>query len=289
MAKATDHSITNLTAALDRGDVDGALQAVGLARRGFLASLAAAATVAAGASAATAASLGDDAKLVQLAEEIAQLRELEAVASAECVRTNDLFQTMLPEKPRTLLWRLNDPVRPGNQDPVVLPNGSRLLWRDNAQIRKLKTRKEPFLSWEFIGTDEQWRDDLGLLPSDPVIPLKGRHEHLFRSWPDRKKNARAAELVRALDQWEAAQEAALVASGYNAAEEAANAISDKMIELFFQMVALTPSSLEGYRAMASAVINNCWSGEIPGPHYGDKRMIARMFSGLTGVPIAEAA
>lgn len=289
MARATEQNITDLSNALDHGDVDAALQAVGMPRRGFLAGLAAAASVAAGASAATAASPTDDAELVRLAEEIGRLREKEIAASAECLRTHDLFREMGPEKPRALLWRLYDPVGYADRNPIVLPNGSRLLWCDDAQIRKLKTRKEPFLNWEFIGTEEQWINDLGLPPNDPVIPIQGRHAHLFRSWPDKKKTQRAEELVQAFDQWEAAQEAALVASGYNAAEEAADAIGNRMNELFEQMLELTPATLEGYRAMATAVIDNCWGGDIPVARTGDRRMIARMLSSLTGLPIDHAA
>jgi hypothetical protein len=40
MAQADSHDITNLSAALDRGDVDGALEAVGIPRRRFLTGLA---------------------------------------------------------------------------------------------------------------------------------------------------------------------------------------------------------------------------------------------------------
>jgi hypothetical protein len=76
---------------------------------------------------------------------------------------------------------------------------------------------------------------------------------------------------------------------HEAADAASQAVMDEMSEIFASMFELEPSTLEGYRAMAAAIVDNCWGGEIEPSPYGDERMIARMFSRLTGAPIVEDA
>jgi hypothetical protein len=49
---------------------------------------------------------------------------------------------------------------------------------------------------------------------------------------------------------------------------------------------MTPSTLEGFRAMASAVVHYCWCGEIDRGETVDRQLIAVMLSSLTGVAAA---
>jgi hypothetical protein len=107
---ADSKTITELSDALNRGDVDGALEAVGLPRRAFLTGLAAMVPAATGTSAAAAALPSDDAKLVDCARRIAVLREKEKVTAAESARTYKIYEEIKPAKPRALLWRVGDPV-----------------------------------------------------------------------------------------------------------------------------------------------------------------------------------
>jgi hypothetical protein len=52
---------------------------------------------------------------------------------------------------------------------------------------------------------------------------------------------------------------------------------------------VTPSALDGYRAMAAAMVIQCWSGEIKQGRCADQRMLAVMLSSLTGVQLSAAA
>ncbi len=74
----------------------------------------------------------------------------------------------------------------------------------------------------------------------------------------------------------ACREAAEIASGCHAAEEACDAIYERMDELFDRVLELRPPTLEGYQAMASAAINQAQH---------DDWSIAAMLSSLTGVQI----
>jgi hypothetical protein len=51
------------------------------------------------------------------------------------------------------------------------------------------------------------------------------------------------------------------------------------------MIEIQPTTIEGYRAQARAMVINCWSGTIGDADTADKKMIARMMANLTGLPI----
>jgi hypothetical protein len=156
------------------------------------------------------------------------------------------------------------------------------VWCNLDQVERLRGRTS-FI--EFTGTPEQW-EALGLpnWGDSGIKPVVG-YEHLFLSAGDERRAKRARELLAALDECNAAEEAADFASGCRAAEEICDAMYARIDEIFEQMLDFTPSTLDGYRAMASAVVNCCWSGEISERSTSDHRMIAAMLSSLTGVPI----
>lgn len=336
MARAAENNITNIADALNRGDVDGALEAAELGAPGAVelspgAQLAASgptagqgfpgkgepvtsaaacraqgtglnrrtimnmlvsATAIAGAVRTTAAvasvGSGDDAELVRLAAEISQLCVQEKSASAECARCYDIFKALEPEKPRALLWRIGDPVGHTDVDSIKLPNGSLLLWCDFPQIRKLAQRKEPFRQWFFDGTDDDWKKFRSMFGRNFQEPPKG-YEHLFRSFPDDRRQERAAELVSAFNDWDAKCDRALDQSGSTAAEEAFERVGRKMSDAYKRMLELRPTTLEGYRALAQAMVENCWGGTIEAGDCGDTHGIAVILSTLTGIPITDAA
>jgi hypothetical protein len=244
--QATEQTTTKIAAALNRGDVEGALEAVGLPRRVFLGGLAALVPAAAIASAA-AATLPDDAELISLSAQISELRAKERAGFAECKRCHDICEAMEPEKPRALVWRVDDPIGHTMRDPTVLEDGSLLLWCDPDQIARI-ARTSPEL------------------------------------WPDRIE-----EIVNAWKGWRDGIEDARVRSGYTAANEAREAISDSMSELYHQMLELRPTTLEGYKAFAAGILNTCWDDQIACGGTGDMEGLAVMMSSLTGVPLEEAA
>ncbi|WP_024519394.1 hypothetical protein [Bradyrhizobium sp. Tv2a-2] len=81
---------------------------------------------------------------------------------------------------------------------------------------------------------------------------------------------------------------ALEHSGLAAAELAGNLISDQMTEVYKQMLGLRPTTLEGYRALALAIVENCWCDEINlGQETGDEWGTAVIISSLTGIPMPD--
>lgn len=260
-------------------------------RRGFLAGIAALGTVAASAPVAAAGLPGDDARLVELGAKISALRVEEKVAVAECSRTHGIYQSTRPAKPRTLLWRAGDPVPNWEMDQIELPNGSRLLWCNPWHVRALAEKKRPFVNWIFTGTAEESRKYLHLEPEDAVGlrgPVKGA-QHLFKSVPDTHMQKRADDLVKAQTEWDEADERARQASGYEAADHKRNLISEAMSDAFDEMLKLRPSTLDGYRALALAIVEHCWTGEIDTDEEdtSDNRGLKLLVSCLTGVPIEE--
>lgn len=214
-------------------------------RRSFVAGLAAMLPIAT-ASAATAALPSADIEMVKLAAEIAVLREHEKIALAECTRCNKIFEQNLPEKSRGLLWRIHDPVKPWDYEPIVLANGSRYLWTNPHEIERMAERGA-------VG------------------------------------DKRSAELVRLHNEWKAARKAGLDGSGYTAAEESLDQIVTQLAERFDKMLQLRPSTIEGYKALATGILFCCWAGKIDIGGSADSEGLALLMSSLTGVPIADDA
>lgn len=98
-------------------------------------------------------------------------------------------------------------------------------------------------------------------------------------------NPRAAELIEAQARYDAEVEDVYARSGYTAAESELERLSDASTALFEQMLLIEPVTIEGYRALARALINTCWCGEInPGDPCLDSRGIAAILSRLSGMP-----
>jgi hypothetical protein len=154
-----------------------------------------------------------DLQLMSMAQEIADLQVQLDACNEVCSRTFDEFDRLRPEQPPSLLWRITGPV--GYGDRYRAADGRNYLWCDFADIRKL--RGKVHRQWAFLGNADQWKA-LGLEPGDDLkFPVVG-HEHLFESWPDPRADKRAAELLEALDRYDAAKDAAYDASGLKAAE-----------------------------------------------------------------------
>lgn len=100
---------------------------------------------------------------------------------------------------------------------------------------------------------------------------------------------RAFELISAWREWRAAAQEARDRSGGTAADHAVESIQDEMSEVYGRMLQLRPSTLEGYRALALAIVQGCWFGEVRRhEHDGtDDHGVAVLLSALTGVDISE--
>ena len=223
-----------------------------------------------------------DLQLVSMAQEIADLQVQLDASNEACSRTFDEFDRLRPERPRSLLWQITDPV--GYGDRYRAADGRNYLWCNFADIGKL--RGKVHRQWAFLGNAEQWKA-LGLEPGDDLkFPVVG-HGHLFESWPDPHADKRAAELLEALDRYDAAKDAAYAASGLKAAEAENERLCIQQSEIFRRMIEIQPTTIEGYRAQARALVITCWSGTIGDSDTADKKMIARMLSNLTGLPIVD--
>lgn len=163
-----------------------------------------------------------DAELVTLRERMLELRTAEQEATAECMRTYDVYHRLRPALPRELIWRLGD-------------------------------------------------------PAGYVI----QYSHLFR--PNKHKQRRADQPITAYRRWRA-EETAAEQSGYLPAEEKSEAIGRSMHEVYERMFAIKPKSIEGYRALASAVL---YPGEIGRYDDIETSALAALVSALTGVGITE--
>jgi hypothetical protein len=224
------------------------------------------------------AAASPDAELIHLAKQIADLKIQSDAAAAEYERCYEIYNAMNPQRSRKLLWRPGDPVG------YMCPDEDRKAWCSHDDIDRLRDRTS-FGQWMFIGTPQEaeklglqnWRDQR-------VKPVTG-HDDLFININGEWDRRRAQELIEALDEYHAAEEAANTISGCNAADEVSDALHTQTDELFERMLQLKPSTLEGYQAMAAAVISFCWSGQIHHSGCSDQRMIAAMMASLTGAPI----
>jgi hypothetical protein len=74
-----------------------------------------------------------------------------------------------------------------------------------------------------------------------------------------------------------------------ATEKAANAVGDRMGELFDQMLTLRPTTLDSFRAIARALVQHCWSDNGPESVLtettADFKAIRLLIAALAGRPI----
>jgi hypothetical protein len=112
---------------------------------------------------------------------------------------------------------------------------------------------------------------------DAELIAMGRRISELRA-QERASDAECRALLRAKDD---------AAEALAAAEARSDAIGDEMSELYDRMLELKPTTLEGYRAFALALVQTCWSDEIViHGDTGDWKGIAAIVSGLAGITAA---
>ena len=94
------------------------------------------------------------------------------------------------------------------------------------------------------------------------------------------------ELARKMSELRAQKRAAIAEE---VADEAVEAIMDKMSADYDRALKLKPTTLEGFRALAKAIMWCCWGDEVRRhEHDGtDDHGVAVLMSALTGAPIDE--
>jgi hypothetical protein len=221
------------------------------ARRTILAGLA---TMAAGAAVpARAAMPSDDVELIALGRQISVHRVRERDAYAEVARCGEIFDQIKPEKPYVLLWRRLDPafLPPNFQAPAVVVGGAEHWWIDERVALQ----------------DHKY----GIIP---LAASAGDFE-------------RRAEAVNAWHEWQHGLDKARQDSGLAVAEERANGVSAETSGVLERMLELKPMTLDGYRAIASAIVQNCGSDDIEAGRCRDERGITLLLSNLTGMEASD--
>jgi hypothetical protein len=113
-----------------------------------------------------------------------------------------------------------------------------------------------------------------LTSATAVKPVEAAQQH-----PDAELIALAKEMAELRKRLDVAQEY----------EEAEEAIAEQMNKIYSRIGALEATTLEGFRAQATAFVLHEWCGEIKASEeeYDEgERMVARMMSSLTGIPIS---
>lgn len=259
------------------------------ARRSFLAGAAFAAAAAALApAAALAAENGDDAALVALWREIEELDKLTQQLDAACSAAHDRFEQTKPKFPAALIWRgPTDPVSDAHH-AVVAADGTRGHICNQNEIRTIAARGRPVRLWGFVGTEADKRR-LGIASCSAAdFPIAGIEDWFAEIPQDAPSVQRAAELVETFDAYAAAMDAAEASSGHKAAEAALESHCDKISNLIDQMLHLRPTTVEGYAAIANALVSYLWDNDMDRTSNAkpctDERMVAHLLANLTGRP-----
>lgn len=200
-----------------------------------------------------------DAELIELAARIQRLHEAAIGACRRLGECEERFRAIKPEKPQALIWRFDWDLASWSSHDFVDAEGRRRVYVDFNDVDKLRGRE--FLEYSFLGSDEEWDRHNFQMMGCRVVPIKG-YEHLFSSKPDERRQKRALQLIEALDDHRARYAAAEEQSGMRAAEAVLDEIYREQRVLCKRMLSLKPTSLNGVRALATALIYNCWSGEI---------------------------
>lgn len=256
------------------------------------------AVITAGAASAPAATLpaaaagvqSPDAELIRLAAEIDRIGGRRRTLHDAQNRAYDEYKRIAPKIPAALRWRPSDPVTQSRCLFDIDDDGVRYGVCDFTAINSERNRT--FKRYRFIGTDADCVA-MGLPPGEPApFPVVGLR-HLWEAVPDARRNERMAELVEAMDRYSADDLAATAASGLDKIEAAIDAVLDEQGAVFAAMLTIEPQTLDGFRALARALVVSCLTGlieEEPDTQLGcDQSGINRLLAWLSGVPITAAA
>jgi hypothetical protein len=220
---------------------------------------------------------GGDAALVAGARLIAELAQKAKVALDGWSECEQRFEEIRPAKPESLLWGLGSPVTYA-KGLTARVNGKTYLWCSTDQIEEF--RNKTFYQYAFMGDGEP-EDGHDTEFLEAHWPVEG-----WERWVDKKRQKRFAKLLADYDEWIAADNAARVMSGLDAAGNVLADCDDAVWQVYDQMLKITPTTLEGFRAMATACALACWDGKI-NPGNSGAEMVSKIMAALTGLPIAQ--
>jgi hypothetical protein len=192
-----------------------------------------------------------DAELVALADRLKHLHPKIVGAAGRLEEAGDRYEAIKPERSEALNWRPCDADFVGRYSNTASCT--------DESVDALRGRK--FVVWEFTGTDKELDQLNPNWLGRSVIPVPG-HEHLFVSQVDERRQARAAELIAALDEYRAQNEAAIRQSGSRSLEDALEVLHAERDEITDRMIELKPKTLGGVQALATAIVYAEWAGDI---------------------------
>jgi hypothetical protein len=70
----------------------------------------------------------------------------------------------------------------------------------------------------------------------------------------------------------------------DAAEKAAEEIASEMDDVYTALLTMTPQTLDGLKAIASAVVMACWDGVVHTSNSADDRRISKLMSACLAFP-----
>ncbi|MGY2936004.1 hypothetical protein ACVWZ6_005606 [Bradyrhizobium sp. GM6.1] len=175
-----------------------------------------------------------------------------SLASERLEEAGERYQAIKPETPLVLKWQWTT-------DAGFVEKYINTPHCTDESIDALRGKE--FAVWEFIGTDAELERLNPSYLGRSVLPVPG-HEHLFISKPDEDKQRRAAELIRGLDEYRAANAAAIEQNGCTPLEDALEALLNERDEITGRMLELRPKTMRGLRALTRGLVWGEWSGDI---------------------------
>lgn len=253
---------------------------VASSRRQFLGAGLAAAAVMVPSTTKAVSQTDDDSVLVALAERIKVLDAEYRTALNRSVECDARHQAMKPEIAEALFARFGDELDILTWKTTEKDGRVREVYALGEIDSKLRGRTD-FYRWGFNGTwDElaelgvtEWRDNR-------IKPVTSRDD-LFFSVGHEQRAKRAAEVLSAHDAYIAKEEAALQSSGYDVAEADVERVLDEMSDVVECMLEIKPTALRGAKALAVAILINCWSGVIAEDQTEEGQLINHLIGALT--------
>ncbi|WP_298244834.1 hypothetical protein [uncultured Bradyrhizobium sp.] len=238
----------------------------------------------------------DDRRLVELAARVESVQPAYQRACEASEAAWEAYYEQMPERPSELAWRPDDPVTYDVEQvdlkvehPYQAQRRGR-LWCLDADIEKL--RGKPLMRWDFVGTDEEWERDESHRFDKDRRPLP-QCAHLWREVQDHEGQARADELVAALDRWQLDLEELRRELRVDELDKRSEQLHEDLRAMWQKMLQLRASSLEGVQAKARVLYRSIWNGDprdqLGGCGCTDARLIYGLIADLTGEPVERLA
>ena len=229
-----------------------------------------------------------DHRLIELVDLVTAAAEQERSAYERCSAVCTQYESLKPERPNALRWRMTDPVWISHE-AEDLPNGKVRLWCSPLDIIRAKRATAPLVShYEFIGAEA---DEIAIRDSDfddtkrPYAP-KPHIAHLYEPKVREADLERWNEIVAAYDEHDAACMALQARLNLDELCDQCDEASGKTYNLYREATEIQTSSLAGLQAKAAILIAHGWRGGIDQDELEVDDMVRSIVAGLIHRPTA---